>query len=339
MTTAPPPGTPRARSGTEVWRPRARRAMAWSSLVGLLFAVGAAAVVWAWRDELPAQVASHWSGSGEPDGFMAPTTIALVGVATAVGLCVLFAAIGITQGAAASTRRIAAAGCVWSGAFMAAIVVGTLAPQRGLADASQVELAGDTLLAGILLPLVPAGIAAALVPGDPAMPADEPVPDDAPRAPLRDGERAVWLRRATGGPGLAVGAVAVALTTLAAVLTAEWTMLVVPAVLAALFVTMFAFTVRVDAAGLTVRSAARWPGTHVPAGEVVRASVTQVRPFREYGGWGWRTARDGRVGVVLRAGEALLVERSGGRSFAVTVDDAAGAAALLNAMADRARHR
>jgi len=311
--------------------------MAWSSLAGLLFALAAAAVVRAWRDELPAQIASHWSGSGEPDGFMSPTALALVAVATTAVLCGLFAVIGLTQGAAASTRRITAGGCVWSGAFMAAIVVGTLAPQRGLADASQVGLSGAALLAAVLLPLVPAGIAAALVPGDPAMPAAEAVPDDAPRATLRDGERAVWLRRATGGPGLAVGAVAVALTTLAAALTAEWTMLVVPLLLAALFVTMFAFTVRVDPAGLTVRSAARWPGTHVPADEVVRASVTQVRPLRDYGGWGWRTARDGRVGVVLRSGDALLVERTGGRSFAVTVDDPAEAAALLNTMAERAR--
>ncbi|SKC78172.1 hypothetical protein [Krasilnikoviella flava] len=335
MTPAPPPGSSRT-AGTEAWRPRARRAMTWSSLAGLLFALAGAAVVWTWRDELPAQVASHWSGS-TPDGFMAPTTLAVVGVVAAVGLCALFAAIGITQGAAAATRRITAAGCVWSGAFMATITVTTLAPQRGLVDAAQAELSGAALLATFLLPLVPAAIAAALVPGDPAMPATEAVPDDAPRAALRDGERAVWLRRATGGPGIAVGAAAVALTTLAAALTAEWTMLVVPAALAALFVTMFAFTVRVDAAGLTVRSAARWPGTHVPADEVVRASVTQVRPMRDYGGWGWRTARDGRVGVVLRSGEALLVERTGGRSFAVTVDGAADAAALLNAMADRSR--
>lgn len=337
MTTAPPPRTPRSRPGTEVWRPLARRATAWSSLVGMLFALAAAAVVWSWRDELPAQVATHWSGGGEPDDFMSPGALALVGVATSAAICGLFAAIGLTQGAAASTRRITAAGCVWSGAFMAAIVLGTLAPQRGLADPSQVGLSGTTLLVSILLPLVPAGVAAALVPGDPAMPAAEAVPADAPRAALRDGERAVWLRRATGGPGLAVGAVAVALTALAAALTAEWTMLVVPVLLAALFVTMFAFTVRVDPSGLTVRSAARWPGTHVPADEVVRASVTQVRPLRDYGGWGWRTARDGRVGVVLRSGEALLVERTGGRSFAVTVDDAAEAAALLNTMAERAR--
>lgn len=339
MTTAPPPGTPRARSGTEAWRPRARRATAWSSLVGLLFTLGAAVVVRAWRDELPAQVASHWSRGGVPDGFMSPTALVLVGLVSTVALCGLFAAIGLTQGSAASTRRITAAGCVWSGAFMAAVVVGTLAPQRGLADPSQVGLSGAALLTAVLLPLVPAGIAAALVPGDPAMPAAEAVPADAPRTALRDGERAVWLRRATGGPGLAVGAVAVALTALAAALTAEWTMLVVPVLLAALFVTMFAFTVRVDPSGLTVRSAARWPGTHVPADEVVRASVTQVRPLRDYGGWGWRTARDGRVGVVLRGGQALLVQRTGGRSFAVTVDDAAEAAALLNTMADRARSR
>jgi hypothetical protein len=40
---------------------------------------------------------------------------------------------------------------------------------------------------------------------------------------------------------------------------------------------------------------------------------------------------------VLRSGEALLVERTGGRSVAVTVDGAATAAGLLNALADHAR--
>ncbi|MFL1430121.1 MULTISPECIES: hypothetical protein [unclassified Nocardiopsis] len=52
-----------------------------------------------------------------------------------------------------------------------------------------------------------------------------------------------------------------------------------------------------------------------------------------------RLRRGGRVGLVLRRGEALMVERSGGRSFVVTVDDAATAAALLNTMAERARTR
>ena len=58
----------------------------------------------------------------------------------------------------------------------------------------------------------------------------------------------------------------------------------------------------------------------------------------DFGGWGWRTGLGGdRTGVVLRTGEALKVERTGGRLFFITTDDAAGAAALLNTLADRAR--
>jgi hypothetical protein len=59
--------------------------------------------------------------------------------------------------------------------------------------------------------------------------------------------------------------------------------------------------------------------------------------MRDFGGWGWRVGRGGRVGVVTRKGEGLLVERTGGRSIVVTVDGAAGAAGLLNALADRER--
>lgn len=38
---------------------------------------------------------------------------------------------------------------------------------------------------------------------------------------------------------------------------------------------------------------------------------------------------------MLRSGEALVVRRAGGREFAVTVDDSATAAALLNTLAHR----
>jgi hypothetical protein len=40
---------------------------------------------------------------------------------------------------------------------------------------------------------------------------------------------------------------------------------------------------------------------------------------------------------VTRAGEAIRIERTGGRVQVVTVDDAATAAALLNTVAERAR--
>jgi len=311
--------------------------MAWPTAVGALLALGAALVAWSWSDELPGEVASHWSGAGAPDGFLSPGAFVLVFVLVAVGLLTLFLAIGTRAGSAASTRRLAAGGSVWSGGFLAASLLSTLAPQRGLTDVSQVMIPGWWTAAALLVPLLPAVAVALLVPGDPAAPATAPVDPGAPRAALRDGERAVWLRRTAGGPGLAVGAGAILVTSVLAVAFETWAMLAIPVLLAGLFVAMFAFTVRVDATGLTVRSALGWPGTHVPADEVLRASVTEVSPFADFGGWGWRVGRGGRVGVVLRRGEALLVERTEGRSLVVTVHDAATGAALLNTLADRAR--
>jgi len=132
----------------------------------------------------------------------------------------------------------------------------------------------------------------------------------------------------------------VAVLTVALVLvTRLWVMLIVPVLLLALVAAMFSFVVRVDRTGLVVRSALGWPRTHIPLDEVVRADVIGVRPTRDFGGWGWRVGRGGRVGIVLRAGEGLLVERSGGRSLVVTVGGAREAAGLLNALATRARQR
>ena len=71
--------------------------------------------------------------------------------------------------------------------------------------------------------------------------------------------------------------------------------------------------------------------------EVEEAVVVQVNPLREFGGWGIRTGVGGRIGVVMRGGEALEVVRTGGRRVVVTVDDAATGAALLNTLAGRAR--
>ncbi|WP_402467510.1 DUF1648 domain-containing protein [Isoptericola aurantiacus] len=330
MTTHPDP--------TPAWRRRARRSTLWSSLAGLVLTLGAAATVWGWRDDLPDRVATHWSAGGVPDDTMSVTGMIVVAVATTIGLLTLFAGIGLAWGSSASTRRMAAGAAVWSGGLGAALLLVTAGFQRGLGTAETAELPGWALAVVLLAPLLPAAIAAALVPGDPALPAEGPVAADAPRATLARSERAVWMRTARGGAALVLGIGAVVATTVLAVVMQLWAMLLVPALLAVLFAAMFAFRVRVDATGFTVRSVLGWPGTHVPVEEVVEASVTRVNPLGDFGGWGWRVGFDkGRVGVVLRAGEAVLVERSGGRGVVVTVDDAERAAALLNTMADRAR--
>lgn len=110
---------------------------------------------------------------------------------------------------------------------------------------------------------------------------------------------------------------------------AGWITLTTLLVLTVLVATMLVFRVRVDTRGLLVRSAVGWPRTWIAAAEIASVRVTEIDPFAEFGGWGWRYGVDGRRGIVLRAGEALEVTRRGGTVFVVTVDDAATAASLL----------
>jgi uncharacterized membrane protein len=304
---------------------------------GLLVFVIAAGIAWSWRSQLPDPVASHWGLGGEPNGFssLGSTLALLLGLGGA--LVLVFGATTWALGQTAVIRRIGAAATTWLTLFLSTVVVGTLAIQRGLSDARDAGSADGVLLAAILGPIVPTIIAAALVPGDLRQPTTATVAADAPRVRLTEGERAVWIGRSASHVAFLI-AVPVALLALAlAVLTQLWATLIINAVVILALVTLTAFVVRVDRNGLTVRSAIGWPRYRIPLDEIVRADVTQVSPMRDFGGWGWRVGRGGRVGVVLRKGEALQVERTGDRSIAVTVDDAATAAGLLNALADRAR--
>lgn len=93
----------------------------------------------------------------------------------------------------------------------------------------------------------------------------------------------------------------------------------------------------VDRRGLMVRSVIGWPRMRIPLNEVVSAEVTMVSPMGDFGGWGYKVDLAGTVGIVVRAGEAIRVRRTGERAMVVTVDDAATGAALLNTLADRGR--
>ncbi|MFI8524755.1 DUF1648 domain-containing protein [Promicromonospora sukumoe] len=317
-----------------------RGQMAISALFGLSLLALAAGLVLSWRDSLPDPVATHWSGGGGADGFMSLGTFVAVLAGTAAACIALFSAIGVYWGRAESTRRLSAALNVWIGGFVGTILAGGLWAQRGLADATEARIPVWLVAVATLGPAVLAVVAALLVPGDPHTPATAPVGPDAARAELAPDERAAWIGQAGTSRGAMVLEIGIALLTAAlAVMTQLWVMLVVPALLVLLFLAMLSFTVRVDRSGLTVRSALGWPRIQIPADEVVLASATQVNPLGDYGGWGWRVALDGsgRTGVVLRKGEALQVDRTAGRGFVVTVDGAAGAAALLNTMAERAR--
>jgi hypothetical protein len=305
--------------------------------VGLLILLGAAALIWSWRDQLPDPVATHWGIRGVPDGFssLGGSLAVLLGIGG--GLVLLFGATTWALGHTSVTRRIGAAATVWAALFLSIVVVGSLSVQRGLADAHDAGPVDRVLLAAVLGSVLPSVITAILVPGDVRQPTTEAVAADAPRVRLVDGERAVWIAKSGTVVAFVVAVPLVVVSVVFAVLTRAWALLIVDAIVIGALVTLTSFVIRVDRTGLTVRSAVGWPRYRVPLDEVLKADVTRVSPLKDFGGWGWRVGRHGRVGVVLRTGEALLVERTGGRSIVVTVDGAATAAGLLNTLADRAR--
>lgn len=190
-----------------------------------------------------------------------------------------------------------------------------------------------------------AGLAAALVPGDARMPASAAVPADAPRLALSDSESASW-RQGIQVPGFhwiagAGGLASLVLAMLSTIAGVPWAgyWAGIIAFITILLVVMGRWQVEVDHTGVTVSPLISWPRTRVPLDEVIQAEVVPVSPLGDFGGWGYRVGREGAVGIVVRSGEALKVQRTGGRVLVVTVDDAATGAALLNTLADRARRR
>src|SRR5690606_38534737 len=95
--------------------------------------------------------------------------------------------------------------------------------------------------------------------------------------------------------------------------------------------TIGAWRVTVDRNGLRVRAAVGWPNIVIPLSEIESVRTVHVVPFRDFGGWGYRWDTHDRVGVVVRAGEAIEVERKSAKRFVVTVPDAETAARLLSA--------
>ena len=295
---------------------------------------------------LPDPAAVHWGASGSADGFASPWLYPVLTLVVAGALPLLLALTslpGLRRGGGGPTYRFMGALALGLAAFSAVVLTWSALMQAGLADAVDAPSVWPALIGGIVAGGVAGSIGWLVQPR-----VEQPAPSVLPGAAiaLRPGERAVWMRTTTigraGGFGIGVGTIAVVL---AAVITAVtgapaatvWVLGVAAVVLVALAATTVAFHVRVDEAGLEVRSVLGLPRFRVPLAEVARAAGVEVNPMGEFGGWGIRTT-PGRFGIVLRTGPAFEVWRENGRRTVVTVDDAATGAALLQALADRARH-
>lgn len=295
------------------------------------------ALALSWVDDLPDPVATHWGADGTADGFLSLVGALVPFVVPAVAVSVGAWLLALLAGRSASTRRGAAATAVGTTTLLGVLVVGSVAQQRGLADAADAPGVEPVVGLAVGAALVLAGLATVLVPGDPKHPTDVPPPGDAVRLPLGATERVAWSATVWSPATLAVAVPVVAVQAVLAVALRTWVLLGVAALLVVLLAAFLVLRVTVDARGLDARSPLGRPRLHVPLDEVVAARVEPVRPLAEFGGWGYRVGRDGRTGFVLRGGDALVVERTGGRTSVVTVDDAATAAGLLNALAARGR--
>ncbi|TSD58699.1 DUF1648 domain-containing protein [Aeromicrobium piscarium] len=289
---------------------------------GLPVVIGLAgiAVVWSWSGDLPDQIARHWGGSGVADGYSSLPVSLMTTLAVGPGIALL---VGAVVWALKAPSRLAAALTVGLTSFVIGLDLATTGAQRGLDDASGVELSGWWFVAAIGAAAVGCAVGGLLTPRDryEGSHPDDPVPAAASadwsgvvRSDIFLGISGVVLLAGVvllflPAPGFMIGIILV-VTGLPLLATAWW-------------------RVTVDQRGVRLRSLAPWPVWRVGADRITGAEVTTIGPG-EFGGWGVRMTPRG-TGVVYQCGEAVVIHRRDARPLFIVIDDARGAAAAVNA--------
>ncbi|MEU0520163.1 hypothetical protein [Streptosporangium sp. NPDC006007] len=316
-------------------RGRAVVALVWGVLVTTVL-IG---LPLALRDRLPDPLATHWDGGFIPDGHtsfggsvLADLFLWGVGWAFLLGTAL--------RGTVLDTRLWRALwwGFLFGWAVFALGVQGlALYANLDVADWRQAVLPG-WLLAAVLGSALAAGAVAGLLGrGEPDPPRDHPVP---PSMRLRPGRRAVWVSRTTNPWLVGLSTAALLALVVAGVLFttgiltdgAAWISLIVLIPLTLFGFATSSISARADEKGLSIGFGPLGRPVHrTPIGEIEAAWVENYGPSR-VGGWGVRgMPGTGRITLMLRGGECLVVRRVTGAEIAVSVDDAEHGAALLNA--------
>jgi len=298
-----------------------------------------------WWGELPDQVATHWNAAGEPDAFGSASTMLISTVV--LGLLMPAATVAVTlpslrRGVRGIIFRFLGAFSAWMAVFGAVLSLLLTEQQRGIADGAHAPNPGVAILAALGAGLI-VGLCAWLY--QPHQEGAAPHTFTATDTVLSGEQRGAWVSTAAMSKNFKLVLLANALA-LAAVAVLVWVtsgmatgLIIVGAMVLLIVVTsaMVAFTVRIDARGVSVVSAVGFPRLHVPLSEIESVGTTTVNSLADFGGFGIRMVPGG-TGVVLRNGEALQVVRTTGRRFVVTMDNAETAAALLNTYVQRAAH-
>ena len=309
------------------------------ALIAPLVLAGAA-LVWGFSlaAQLPARIVVHWDLAGHPNGYGSPFQFPIALASVCLPLIAIFGGAVVLishRGPLTPLAKVLAVTSIWVTLIISVTFLGSLLDRNAGADIGAmlgIALAAATVVAAAAWFVLPPGVRGV---GGSVRSAVTPVT-------LADGERASWIRTTSVSAGMiwvvvAVCAVIAAVTIFSTIATGGqyWWFAFVPVVVLLIVLSNFAWTVRVDGRGLRIRSVLGIPVVHVPLDQVTSADVTDVQAISQYGGWGIRFALNGRIGVILRSGEALEVHRRKGLDVVVTVDDASSAAALLNGLVQR----
>ncbi|MFF0740889.1 DUF1648 domain-containing protein [Streptomyces sp. NPDC004111] len=289
------------------------------------------------RDRLPDPMASRFDASGRPVSYLSVPVAVLTGIGmfTLLGAVFAFVALNVARGRSrpGGLRGLLAVG--WGlAAFLGYLLPVSTAVQRSVADAADARFPLWHLAVALGVALAAAAVGFLLALALPDSPAQDGPTTTTGRIDLADGEVASWSHRLGSGPAvLSATAAVVAGAVCGAV--GYWPAAVPLLLVGALMLLFVSAYVVVDRRGLTIAPAVlHRPALHIPLGGMSTADLRDIDPVADYGGWGYRI-RHNRTGLIVRSGEAIVVRRTNGREFAVTVDDSATGAALLATLIER----
>ena len=272
--------------------------------------VATALCVWAVAssgDRLPSELATHWNWRGEADGFSSLRSFVITSVAMAGVFWVLATAASIGLGSALRQLSGLATGAPGAVAgFFSTLIVLTVVANRDTAgiDADLAPVAANLPMLGLIV----GGIFGAVLAG--------PAVGREPVRSVRPGE-VVSLTVTWSGVWWVVG-----LLTIVGVVVALAVRVLVPLLLVPLLVAFARYHFTLGPGGIAISGGiAGWPSLRIPLEEISGAEPVEVRPFRQWGGWGLRLRLDGSQGLVTRSGPGVSFDLRDGKLLVVTVDD------------------
>lgn len=304
---------------------------AFLSLVALAIALGLVV------GDLPDPVATHFGVSGAADGFSGRTALWAMTIGLPAVLALLLGALvlGTHDSLPDGMRWIRGlpVGIVWA---VGGLMLASLLPQRGLADAADATMSGVGLAIALAAAVGVTILVARLAPSREPPVTDRAAPAGLPRADVDPAATALW-QGTTPRSGLALGlAAGLALAGVVAAVLATWWLGLLLCGVALLPLASARFRVTIGPAQVRVSGwLGRWPRLSVPMATLAAAEATTMAAFA-YGGPGLRLAVGQPVtAVVTGTGPALDLVRTDASRVRISLDDAAAAVAVVNTLLDR----